>query len=337
MTPSSHHSPRRFQDGNTAAGIAGGSNPSINPVPSKPVSRAARVGWLTIALLGLAGCASQQPPPTEAVRARLGTVAVQAVQAIPKTNLVVPATRGQGAATGAWKGMWYFGFAALASGKDGGPYAVPIAVAMMPVGALTGAVAGGMLGTPKKDSAAAEMTLREAFGESDFQETVRREVDAAIRKNTSHPVARAGKTGPGNLPRADSLLEVNVLEANLEGSREKDARLALTLKVRVRLVSLPDGTELYQDTWSQRCGFLTFIEWGEPGAKAFERELVGASRAMADDIVNHVFLGKPSSKKLLWATPPKPGVRAAPKRGQAERGTNSGISSDSYHGWESQW
>jgi hypothetical protein len=43
--------------------------------------------------------------------------------------------------------MWYFGFSALASGKDGGPYAVPIAVAMMPVGALTGAVAGGVEGS----------------------------------------------------------------------------------------------------------------------------------------------------------------------------------------------
>lgn len=307
-------------------------DPSMRPAPATPASMAAWKRWLAVLFALLVGCASQ-PPPSAAVRENLGTVAVQAVQATPGSNLVVPATPAQNAATGALVGMVYFG---AESATAGGPFAIPLAVAVMPVGAIVGAVAGGLTGTPRKESEAAAAILRKAFAESDFQETVRREVETAIRKNTSHPVARAGTTGPGNLPRANSLLEVNVLEANLEGSREKEARLALTLKVRVRLVSLPDGAVLYEDTWSQRCGFLTFMEWAEPGANAFQRELVGASRAMADDIVSHIFLGRPSTKKLLLATPPKPGVRAAPKRAQTDCGTNSGISSDSYHGWESQ-
>lgn len=329
LSSSAH--PSQFSGGNISGGIFEETDPSRRTALSTPAAKAGWERWLAVPLAMLVGCASQ-PPPSAAVREKLGTVAVQAVQATPVSNLVVPATPGQSAVSGAWNGMWEIG-----SGLGPGRSNAAIGIALMPVGAIVGAVAGSRTGTPKKESEAAAERLRKAFAESDFQETVRREVEAAIRKVTSHPVARAGQTGPGNLPRADSLLEVNVLEANLEGSSEKNAWLALALKVRVRLLSLPDGIVLYEDTWSERCGFLTFNEWGEPGASAFERELVGASRAMAADIVNHLFLGQPSTKKLLWATPPKPGNRAAPKRGQVVRGSNSGISSERYHGWESQW
>ena len=107
---------------------------------SNPVSIATGMGWLAIPLLLLVGCATTKTsPPTEEVRARLGTVAVQSAKFTTQTELVKPFTPGQAAAAGALVAV-----AEMTSGRE-------LGLLLMPIGALVGGVRGSAQGTPKNE------------------------------------------------------------------------------------------------------------------------------------------------------------------------------------------
>lgn len=252
---------------------------------SKPASKNTRMGWLAIPLFLLVGCAAPTVPPTKEVRARLGTVAVQSARFTTQTELVKPYTPGQAAAAGALQG----GLGLATSGNV-------VGVLLMPAGVVVGGVVGGIYGTPKEATESAGNELRKACAELDFQETVRKDVIAAMRKQTRHPVIQAGKFGTGSIARANSLLEVNVLSAGLCGSEYKNARLALFLRVQARLLSWPDGAVLYEHIWLHTSGNRTFFGWAEQGARPFRQELSIASQAVAESIITEIFLAGPPRK-----------------------------------------
>jgi hypothetical protein len=212
-------------------------------------------------------------------------VAVQSAQFTTQTELVKPYTPGQAAAAGALQG----GLGLATSGEE-------VGVLLMPVGVMVGGVVGGIHGTPKEATEAAGNELRKACAELDFQETVRKDVIAAMRKQTRHPVIQAGKFGTGSIARANSLLEVNVQAAGLCGSKYKNARLPLFLRGQVRLLSWPDGAVLYELSWLHTSGNRTFCGWAAQGARPFRRELAIASRALAESIITQIFLAGPPRK-----------------------------------------
>ena len=203
-------------------------------------------------------------------------------------QLAKPMTKGQAAAAGALRGMLAAGGGGgSASGSAGGAGAL-VTLAVLPVGALVGGVVGGAQGTPKAEVEAAEKALLKAFAEMNFQETVRREVVSAARKNTRHSVVNADERGSNS--HADSVLEVNVLAAGISGSGEKNAPLAMFLRVRVRLLGMPDRSTLYEHTWVHTSGARPFNDWAAQDARAFRQELSTASRAVAESIVEEIFL-----------------------------------------------
>lgn len=240
---------------------------------------------LLIPLALLVGCAGPTAQLTEEARVNLGTVAVQSARFTTQTEVAVPLTPGQAAASVALQ----LGLSLALTGDMAG-------VLLMPVGVVVGGVVGGVQGTPKKATEAAETALLKACAELDFQETVRRDVATAIRKNTRHPVAQAAKPGTKSLPHAHSLLEINVLTAGLSGSQFRDANLSLFLRVQARLMSMPGGAVLYEHTWLHTSGDRTFNEWAVHDARPFRGELSIASRAVAKSIIREIFLAQPPRK-----------------------------------------
>jgi hypothetical protein len=180
-----------------------------------------------------------------------------------------------------------------------------LGILLAPVGLVVGGGVGGMRGTPFETSEAAANLLIKAYGKSDFQGEVRRKVVAAMRRRTDLAVIHAGMAGAGGAPLADTLLELDVLDAGLFGSKYKNGKLSLFLRVRTRLSNLHDGTVLHDATWDESRGSLTFIRWAEQDARAFRRELAVASRAVADRIVCGIFLDRPS-RPAGWTPDKRP-------------------------------
>lgn len=233
------------------------------------------------------------PPPSEAVRARLGRVAVQSAETGTLPQLAKPKTKGQAAAAGALDGMLATGrCTGSASGSAAGAAAL-VQLALLPVGAVAGGVVGRTQGTAKAEVEAAERALLKAFAEMNFQEAVRKEVVRAARRNTRHPIVSGDERGSDRRP--DSVLEVNVLEAGLAGDGKKNAPMSMFLRVRVRLLDGTNGSVLYDNTWVQTSGSRTFKDWAAQDACMFRQELSSASRGVAGNIVEEVFLACPIS------------------------------------------
>ncbi len=167
---------------------------------------------------------------------------------------------------------------------------VLLQVVAMPLGAVVGGVSGGIQGTSKAEIEEAERVLATAFAQLDFQAAVCQEVRDAGRRNTHRAFMLAGEhegttvTGPG------SILEVTVVSAGLAGSGEKDAPLEMFLRVQARLLKSLGEPPLYSNTWVQTSGARPFKEWAAGDGGAFRKELPAASRAVAESIVDEIFL-----------------------------------------------
>ena len=179
--------------------------------------------------------------------------------------------------------------------------AAAVTAVAVPIGAVAGAVTGGARGTPRRETEEGERALRQFCAAVDFQEWVRREVAAEIRKENRHPLA---KDRTASTPAADSLLEIEVLEVGLDGSRSKDAKLELFLRVQARVLSCPDGAVLHTSRvrWSSltysfgpdKMGTVfTFNEWAARDAILFQKYLGIGCTEMAGIIVGEIFPGKP--------------------------------------------
>jgi hypothetical protein len=159
---------------------------------------------------------------------------------------------------------------------------------LAPVGVLVGGAAGGFYGIPKEETEADTNALLRACADTDLQKSVRREVVAAIQKRTRYPLAQSGT---GTRARANSRLELDVLDAGLCGSQFKGAMVSLYIRVRTRLVACPDGAMLYDHVWLHSSGARTFNQWAAKDARAFRQELAIASRTVANSLVEGIFLG----------------------------------------------
>ncbi len=118
---------------------------------------------------------------------------------------------------------------------------------------------------------------------------MRREVVAAIRSCARQPVVAAGRSAKHE--GANTVLELNVANVGLAGDRYKGSKLQVFMLVEARLRSLPDGAELYRQTWSQTGAKRTFKEWTAQGGSLLRQELAVTCQKVARRIVWLVFLG----------------------------------------------
>jgi len=244
-----------------------------------------RYGWLAVCLAVclLTGCATGlskssrrvPAPPTEEVRSRLGTIVVESAGTGSVAEFAKPHTKGQAAAAGALK----------AAGECIGSGEV-VGVILMPIGAGIGGVMGASHGLPKEDVEEAERTLLAVFNEMDFQRAVRDKVVQRGRAETRHAfVTRAGGSG-----QSAAVLQVNVRGAGLVGSPERDAPLAMFLRVHVRLLAPGDRALLYEHEWAHKSGAHSYQEWAAGGGRLFRQHLSVASSAVAQSVIEEIFL-----------------------------------------------
>jgi hypothetical protein len=258
-----------------------------------------------------AGCASGPhaqalpPPPSEDVRAHLGTIGFVRAENLTNCFLRKPMTSGATTALGAGKGaLWGLGAGAEAGrgGRELGAVAALLVWSVaIPVGTLVGAAAGNKEGLPAQERRQAEEQLHRAVLEADVQRLLNDEVLRSIGARTREAVvpldprtgayrseSSAGSSAANGA--IDTIMEVTVLNAGLAGGRDRSSLLMAFLQVRVRLLRANDGAELYAHTWLARGGSATFEDWAAYQARAMRQELPRVIPPLAQSVVEELFL-----------------------------------------------
>lgn len=245
-----------------------------------------RFGWLAALCFAgcfMTGCAAGlskssrrvPPPPTEEVRARLGTIVVESAGTGSVAEFAKPWTKQQAAAAGALEAAGQ----CLGSGEV-------VGVILIPLGAGIGGAMGASNGLPKEEVEEAERTLLAVFNEMDFQRAVRDKVAQLGRRETRHAFVIGADGSEGS----EAVLQVNVRGAGLAGGPERGAPLAMFLRVHVRLLGPEDRALLYEHEWAHTSGAYTYQEWAAGGGRLFRRHLSVASSAVAQSIIEEIFL-----------------------------------------------
>ena len=248
-----------------------------------------------------AGMQAVSPPPTPAVRARLGTVGVAVGQFTPAASLVGPPTgRGAGAGRGAAAG------AAIGAIPMYGLYPplVLLGVGVAIIGAPIGAIVGASRAEPAADLQAKQVALETAFADMGPQlhAMLRERVVVLGRDRASRALRPLPDHGPSAvIERVDyrglaahevaTVLEVRVVGFGLFGD-EWGIRppVSCLLAIRTRLVRTSDGRTVYEATMAYRGPARPLEEWLADDAAPLREEVQAAVGWSAEQIVDQVFL-----------------------------------------------
>ena len=239
-------------------------------------------------------------PPSEEIRAQVGTIGVVAAGALTNLALHMTPGLGMGASTGAGAGVGsLYGFALGAS-------VPPAVIITVPLGTIVGAIAGAVDGNAEGKSAqlakAQQEQLRKITPLTNLQETVSRELFRVVQRKTHHRVvfipesqhARIGGEAdhPSQATNAvDTLIVVNIVDAGLIAHLDKDSLpLVAFMAVAIRLIRVSDGTELYSRTWFYRGGAGEFADWTQRDDLALRQELAGLAPQLAESVAEELFL-----------------------------------------------
>lgn len=255
------------------------------------------MAWLlTLVLVGQVGCATHPrsiSPPSEQVRAQLGTIGIVSPSLAPEPALQGP-TSGKvaGAAKGAGLGAGYMilgGLEAGAHAGQGGAVVLLMAIGLAPVAALVGGIYGAVAAEPAAKVKEAETALQGAFADQKVQEALRDQVLEMARDRAGRRLVPAGTD-------VDSILEVGVSSLGLVGPPAVNPGLSLVVHACPRLIRVADDVELYPSgphgprALAYASAPEKFVEWGAEGARLFREEMERAWQALAEKVVEDVFL-----------------------------------------------
>lgn len=273
---------------------------------------------LILALITQFGCASSvlSPPPSEAVRSGLGTVAVTSGRFAPRLGIVGGPARGAGASAG--RGAVVGAVVPIAVGSKMGGSGAILGIMLAPVGAVVGAIAGVIQNEPTVKVEEREAAARELAAAQRIQDDIRDRVAAVGRDLTPHTLtvladqdssiaAERPDYRPLSQEAIQTVLDVRLESVTLEGGELPiDPPLWLVMVVNTRLVRTDNNAELYANslTYTGQKG-RTLAEWvGDP--EVFRDELDRAYVILAEKIVEEVFLLIPLT---TCATCPVAGLR----------------------------
>ena len=139
-------------------------------------------------LIGQSGCATSKPyslpsPPSEVVRAKLGTIGVASARFLPKLEMDKPMGKISGSGQGALDGAGLMIFGGLVSGD---PLGFLLGVVLAPVGAVVGSVVGAVKGESSEHLKEAEDAINKAISELKIQATMRDYVLRAAKQQTEY-------------------------------------------------------------------------------------------------------------------------------------------------------
>ena len=282
-----------------------GSGPPPPPVNAPMAHRGMRVRRLVPGLIAalFAGCAlAPYRPPSEEIRAQIGTVGVISPRVSPKVSVEAPTGgKGTGAAKGAGLGAGYtLRGGAYGGVVSGGPFGLALGLALgiglAPVGALVGGVYGAAVAEPASAVQEAERALTKAVAERNLQEAIRDLVLEVVRRETGDQFVSLAEHDPPASEGPGTILEVSVAALGLAGPVGVNPPLALVVEGCARLIRNEDGAELYAlpPSGTHPLVFVSpsrkFVEWAEQDARLFREELGRAYTTLAEKIVEELFL-----------------------------------------------
>lgn len=242
------------------------------------------------------------PPPAEEIRARLGRVVVRIDDEVPAGCLEPPISSWRGAMTyGGVMGMAAVAAVGLAiagsvgRGAGGGEGACLVAAfvavvlaataVLVPAGACLGSLWGLSQGPSGEEIARGRVVLARAVRTSAVADRLRDGLLDAARIRTEAVVAAEGP--------ADTLLLLGRPRVVLGGPWRIDPPLTLHADVRVRLVRVRDGAELYAAGFGMIGSSRPFAEWTADGGAGLVAELSSGTAGFPERIVEEIFLLHP--------------------------------------------
>ncbi len=266
------------------------------------------VSLLISFLVGQSGCATFKPkpyalppPPSEAVREKLGTVGITSARFLPKAEMLKPKGKAAGAAAGAGTGAVGMLGGGAQMATMGNPVGLLLGIALAPVGAVVGGVVGTVEGVSSKRRNEAEDGINKAISEPGMQETMKDYVLRVAKQQTGYhfvdldgqgPETPEGKADYSSLANGgiDTVLEITVPAFGLVGPKGINPPLAFFMTLQTRLVRTRDGSVLYEQKLEYRNARRTFTAWASNNAKPFRDELDRCYQSLAEKVVEEVFL-----------------------------------------------
>lgn len=248
------------------------------------------IAWLLV-LAHLASCAANPPMPvvSEAQRKSFGVVGIGSITQAPVADLGVYARgRTSGAARGAGEGAAAGAAAFMGSGSSCSGAVCGVAILLLPVfvvgGAVVGAVAGAGAAVPDDKARTIEAQLDSVLKDAGQQEALRVDVLKAAHRSRVPNVSAINSN-------VDTVLEVGLVRVGLLGQGGEDPILVLRVHAVARLVDARTNAELYRN-YGFVLGSLPrkYSEWAADGARLLRNELERVRASIAGSIVDDVFL-----------------------------------------------
>ena len=276
------------------------------------------IAALTAVAVLVSACTTMPSPPTPEVRAKLGQVAVVALPQPPEGEFHTFAKgRAVGTAKGALGGGLYGLAYAAGTGAGGGPYAsAAMAIAALVftvVGAGMGAIVGHETAVPAKTAQEIQSRIEAVLGSMRLSDGVAEALraraierpDVATRgfRQTAYASSYTALADQG----VDTVLEISIPVAGFRGGEGKAPSIAFYMTARVRALRAGDNHEHYARDFLYSSPERSFGDWFADGAAPFAREFESATRALAERILDELFLVTafpfPSG---MWAPPGDP-------------------------------
>lgn len=279
----------------------------------------------TLLLLLAGGCAARRAPgpmdapEIDALKTRLGLIAVARAQYEPHVEVLVPSKGPQeGAKDGAKVGALFpiqISFMAMQGCSSPGCLLLPLAgLALAPVGALVGGVGGTITADSAEIVNEREVRIKDALAKLRMQENMRDQVLSRLADLKIFPfktMSDAGPTIEGEKPDyrqfkssgISSVNEIDVKKLTLGGWGKVRPNLYVQLEVQVRLISTTDNAEIYCKEFTCSSKDDNFEAWAAQDAKKFREEIESCYNDVADWLVNDLYVNNSIIMKKETYTP----------------------------------
>jgi hypothetical protein len=225
------------------------------------------------------------PPPSEKIRAQLGTIGVVSAQFVPKVELLVAGPDSMAAQT-------------AGDAFAGAPDPVTACLAI-PVGACVGCMTWTVKGQPARDVEKAGEALRRVTAEPKIQEAMRDHFLQTAREQTDHSFVVPKEQGPATphqeisfgplgLNGIDTVVEISVLSLGFKSERVEPPAFYVTL--HTRLIHVMSGEEVYALTVTYESRGHGCLLWANNDCQLCKEELTRSYLYLADKIVEELFL-----------------------------------------------
>ena len=240
-------------------------------------------------MLLLCGCATQRPPvyfelpapPTEEVRAQLGTIAIVATATNPATDFTKPMGKGQAAGHGGWVGFWT---PVAIGGSGGNAYGAILGLFLSPLTGTIGAIYGATAGMRQEEYNEDCRSLSRAIQDSSMSSRLQTAVADSVRNLTSERIVTTD---------AQTVLELTPSQIGLTGKVDIEPPLKFQWEMLARLVRVADGAELFSAQFHYDGSVHTLREWAAEQAGLFSREIDAAIPVFTRQLTEQIFLMYP--------------------------------------------